>query len=138
MVIDQLTEELVAALFDAFEQAGVLAVPAGRRVAVVELLTRVMTDPHLFAAYTEWLEVERDRRGLTSRMHALDCPDIPEDRIVAEGFVNLSDDVLADLALSPEALYALEDGFYGVESEVEPGEWFFAGREGHDLETRGS
>ena len=34
-------------------------IPPGRRAAVVSLLTRVMTDPHLFIAYTERLADER-------------------------------------------------------------------------------
>src|SRR5579883_1332756 len=118
---------LLNELYDAFaaSPSGEPVIPPGRREAVVDLLTRVMTDRLLFTAYTELLESERSRRGLLTRLLSRTGPDIPEKAIIETGFVHLSDAVLADLALSPEALGALDELLYGEDAlGLEMGDWF--------------
>jgi hypothetical protein len=117
-------EPLLGELFDAFESAGRPAMPAARRPAVVALLTRVMADPQLFFAYTDRLADERRRRGIEIRLLSVKDEDIPAEQIFTEGFTAVADDILADIALSPEALQALADCLYDPEADIRLGSWF--------------
>jgi hypothetical protein len=119
---------LLDALFVAFEgsAAGRPAVPPGRRGEVVALLTRLMTDADLYDSYVATLRAERARRGAEMKLLTLESPDIPDERIIAEGFSGLGDEVLADLALSPAALEALTVALYHDPQSPAPGPWFFA------------
>ncbi len=117
---------LIASLIDAFEASGrsKAVLPDGRRAEVASLLTRVMADPDALNAYTTSLEAARRRRGPATEMKLLgmDGLDIPDARIAAEGFDGLSDDHLADIALSPETLQALKESL--DDPATEPGAWF--------------
>ena len=86
------------------------------------LLTSLMADPERLDAYVATLRIEQERRGARVLLLQRDGLDIPDARIAAEGFGGLSDDHLADIALSPEALQALEDAL--DDPETEPGPWF--------------
>ena len=98
---------LIASLLDAFEASGRIkaVLPKGHRDEVASLLTRLMADPDALDGYTAVLKAERRRRGpvVESMLIGMDGLDIPDARIAAEGFGGLSDDHLADIALSPEA-----------------------------------
>ncbi|MFO0849972.1 MAG: hypothetical protein U0871_15660 [Gemmataceae bacterium] len=87
-----------------------------------------MTDPEFCAVYTAALRAERDRRGraVKRRLLGMAGADVSEARIVAEGFVGLPDAVLADLALSPEAIEGLRTVLYDPDAPSPPGAWFFA------------
>ena len=118
---------LLASLFEAFEATGAATVPAGRSPAeIAALLTRAMRDPYFFMEYREALAVERKRRGLERRLLSAPSLDIPEQEILRDGFANLPGNVLADLALSPEALEALEHTFYGEGPNLRIGDWIDA------------
>jgi hypothetical protein len=82
-----------------------------------------MADHDALEAYCSALEAERQRRGLELELLTIDGLDIPDDRIAAEGFAGLSDDQLADIALSPEAIRAIEEHL--DDTEVEVGPWYF-------------
>jgi hypothetical protein len=117
---------LIASLMDSFETAGRIkaVLPEGGRVEVASLLTRLMADPDELGAYTTSLEAERRRRGpeVELTLIGMDGLDLPDARIAAEGFGGLSDDQLADIALSPEALRALKETL--DDPQTEPGPWF--------------
>lgn len=103
--------ELMVAMLDAFQASDNEhpQVPAGREEDVRALLTRALTDVAFGLAYSVQLECEIKRwgRAFKVRMLARNCPDIPEAAIIANGFVGLSAEILADLATSPEAIEAL-------------------------------
>ncbi|MFO0849970.1 MAG: hypothetical protein U0871_15650 [Gemmataceae bacterium] len=129
MVIDQSTQMLIWALFNAFENSPTdkPMLPAGAAGRVTAMLTRTMTDPQFGSAYVAALRAERKLRGreVTLRLLRLPCADVSETRVLAEGFAHLSDDVLADLALSAEMLEGLLNVLYDP-TTAPPGAWFFA------------
>ena len=116
---------LLDELFAAFRATGKPVLPEGRREEVVRLLTRVVTEPDVYDAYTAALRAGRERLGPEGKRELLTAsgPEVPWERIRAEGFAGLSDDVLADLATSPEALQVLDESQFGGEGEI--GKWFF-------------
>lgn len=114
---------LIASLLDAFMAAGRTraVLPPNRRDEVIAVLTRLMADPDALDAYTATLEDERRRRGRDVELRLLGMAglDIPGDQIATEGFGGLSDDHLADIALSPEAIHAIREHL----DEAECGAW---------------
>ncbi len=98
------------------------AFPEGSREEVVSLLTGLMVDRERLDAYAASLRAEQERRDVRLSMLQSDGLDIPDARIAAEGFGGLSDDHLADIALSPEAVEAIRD--YLDDPATEPGAWF--------------
>jgi hypothetical protein len=99
--------------------------PEGRREEVVALLTRLMANPDLLDAYAAELRAQRERLGPAAEQRLLGMagPDIPGEEILHHGFAGLSDEVLADLAICPEALEALDQVHF--RGEQAPGSWFF-------------
>ena len=114
---------LIASLLDAFMAAGRTraVLPPNRRDEIIAVLTRLMADPDALDAYTATLEDERRRRGRDVELRLLGMAglDIPGDQIATEGFGGLSDDHLADIALSPEAIHAIREHL----DEAECGAW---------------
>src|SRR4051812_16112036 len=91
---------LLEALFAVFVTAGRPVMPPGRRREVIDLLTRVMADADLFAAYTSALRSRRSALGWQEELRLMKAgeTDIPGDAILSDGFGGLTDEVLADLA----------------------------------------
>lgn len=118
-------EPLVEALFDVLRSTGRAALPPGRRAEVIDLLTRIVADPDQLVAHTAELNDRRTRSGPDVELRLLSAPrtDIPWERIRVAGFGDLPDDVLADLATSPEALASLEETQFRGQGEI--GMWFF-------------
>jgi len=114
---------LIASLLDAYVAAGRTraVLPPNRRDEIIAVLTRLMADPDALDAYTATLEDERRRRGRDVELRLLGMAglDIPGDQIATEGFGGLSDDHLADIALSPEAIHAIREHL----DEAECGAW---------------
>jgi hypothetical protein len=114
---------LIASLLDAFMAAGRTraVLPPNRRDEIIAVLARLMADPDALDAYTATLEDERRRRGRDVELRLLGMAglDIPGDQIATEGFGGLSDDHLADIALSPEAIHAIREHL----DEAECGAW---------------
>lgn len=122
---------LAAEMLDLFErspQAKRLQVPVGRRDDVVALLTRAMTRQEFFDQYVGGLRAEIGRRSkaYSLRLLTYGSPEIPDAQIVATGFTDLPDEVLADLATSPHALEAVKETLFEDENSGAPGPWFFA------------
>jgi len=117
---------LVTALFegvdDSIHKRAVL--PSGVRVTVVHLLTRLMANADLRSEFCFALETERARRGdrVEQRLLSHSGLDIREEEIAARGFVGLTDDELADIARSPEAILALAD--FMEDPDTELGAWY--------------
>jgi hypothetical protein len=82
-----------------------------------------MADRDRFDAYITGLNSELEHRDV--RLHLLQNGgaglDLPADAIAREGFGSLSDDQLADIALSPEAIEAIQE--YLDDPETEEGDW---------------
>ena len=116
-----LIEELIAA----FVRAGKAVLPAGRRSDVIELLTQVVVEPDVYDAYIAELRAERERLGPEGKRRLLNAsgPEVPWEQIRARGFDWLPDDVLADLATSPEALRVLDESQFDGQADI--GKWFF-------------
>jgi hypothetical protein len=112
-------------LISEFAASGKPVMPEGRRGEVIDLLTRLMVDPDLFREYLAELETRRDSLGSEAALRMLNGPrtDIPWDLIRQNGFADLADDVLADLATSPEALSALDETQFRGQADIGP--WFF-------------
>jgi hypothetical protein len=104
---------LIASLLHEFEASDrtKALLPSGRRGEVIATLTHVMADAEAFRAYVAALEGERRRRGreVERQLLGMGGLDIPDAHIAAEGFGGLSEDELADIALSPNALRALRE-----------------------------
>jgi hypothetical protein len=130
---------LIAVLLDAFEGSGtgMPTMPAGKRNDTIAFLTRMMTDQAFFTTHMQLIRTERERHGAAFKRKLLSHGgyDIPDKQIIREGFSGLSDELLADLAISPEALEALEDVFYGGELDTTPGPWFFANESSNKVES---
>jgi hypothetical protein len=120
---------LAVTMVEAYVQGGKAkpVLPEGRRDEVVSVLTFLMAAPDGLEAYVAALDAERRRRGPEVELRLLGMAglDIPDSQIAAEGFAGLDDDHLADIALSPEAICALQE--YLDEPETERGMWFFEG-----------
>lgn len=87
--------------------------PSDSKIKIIGLLTQMMVDPALAATYCQALEWEVNQRGSTVEtawLHRIGL-EIREEEIAARGFVGLTDDELADIALSPAAIQALADDF---------------------------
>lgn len=119
---------LVATLLDRFETGGRHALVGEERSAAAELLTRLMTDRTEYDRFVSDLESEIARRpqDVQARLRNYGAPDIPEMRIISEGFAGLPDEVLADLVTSPAALEAVRFSLYDDPNAGPPGAWFFA------------
>jgi hypothetical protein len=112
-----------AALVDAFiagRRKPVL--PVGRRDEYVALLTRLMASEELLSAYCEAIDAERKSRRVDRMLLELRGEEIPDKEVAANGFVNLTDDQLADFALSSSALQAIAEHLYR-DPDLQPGEW---------------
>ena len=120
---EQLATDLVMAFIDLGKVKPVL--PVGRRGEVIELLTRLMAARDFFEAYVAALEAELEHREV--RLLLLESGgaglDIPDEQIAREGFGGLTDDQLADIAISPEALHAIRDYLDDPEAVEGEGEW---------------
>jgi hypothetical protein len=118
-------ESLLDAMFSLYASTGRAGIPAGRREEVVRLLTRAVAHPALLDCYIAELRARRVRTGPETELKLLNAPrtDIPWERIREHGFADLPDDVLADLATSPEALAALEETQFRGQGQI--GRWFF-------------
>jgi hypothetical protein len=115
---------LFEALFAAAAAARKAVMPPGRRADVVDLLTLLVADPDLFDGYVEELRERRQGLGWDVERQLLQArTDVPWAQIRRSGFTDLPDDVLADLATSPEALEALMEVEFG--GEEAPGPWYF-------------
>lgn len=116
----------VAALFDGVDVADPMKaiLPPGSRSIAVNLLTRVMASVELRSVYCSALETERARRGSAVEMRLLGYSglDLREEEIAARGFSGLTDDELADIARSPEAIEALAD--FVEDPDTELGVWY--------------
>ncbi len=125
MLFDPSVFDLIRTLVSGFVAAGKPVLPPSRRAEVVELLSRLMARPDLLLAYTAALEAERERRGeaVEVRLLSMAALNIEDERIARDGFAGLSDDQLADLAISPEAVEALNE--FLTDPEVAPGKWFY-------------
>lgn len=118
----ELMETMMASLAE-----GQATLPPGRREEVVALLTLNFADPDKLSAYIRALESSRSRfpADVITRMINNLGSDVPWDQIRAEGFANLSDEVLADLATSPAALIAIDTML--LEDDEDVGDWFYNG-----------
>jgi hypothetical protein len=98
--------------------------PEGLREGVIALLAGLMADPERLDAYAEALAAELERRGLRAALLRSGGAglDLPGDRIAADGFAGLPDGLLADIALSPEAIAVLGDHLH--EPATRRGGWF--------------
>ena len=116
--------ELVTELIDAFVAGGGKkpVMPPGRRDDVIALLTRLMANEELRAAYCEALDAELEERDARRALLHLPGEEIPDAEIAANGFVNLSPDQLADFALSSAALEAIAEQLY-CNPDLQPGDW---------------
>eukprot|EP01137_Pigoraptor_chileana_P005101 Opistho-2@47733 len=123
-MIDFGTASLLTAMMDAFGRpAGEIAAAfSGRRDELVRLLTRLFRDPEFHGDYLDAVMAEVAVRGGEFQTRLWSCPgyDIPADTIVATGFVTLSVEVLVDLAISAEALGAIEELLHGDDAEARP------------------
>jgi hypothetical protein len=128
-------EPLIAALLSAFAASPGprprATLPAGRREEVVGLLTRLVADPPLFDAYVGRVRTLRRNLGAEAELRLLGGAesDVPWEQVAARGFAGLPDDVLADLATSPEALEAFDEEH--VQTGDDLGPWFFDAVERH-------
>jgi len=115
---------LVVALVEAFVAGGNVkpVLPADRRAEVVAVLTRLMGSDRLLADYCDAVTAARERKGVHRLLLMLPDEEIPDGEIAARGFIHLTDDQLADLALSANALRAIFDYLYNSPN-AEPGEW---------------
>jgi hypothetical protein len=116
-------ERFIADLIQAYaiSGGGRPVLPAGRRYDAIALLTGLLAARDRFEDYLSSLEPELEHHGI--RLRLLEAPDlaIPDERIAREGFGNLPDENLADIALSPEALQAIRE--YLDDPEHEVGTW---------------
>ena len=101
-----------------------LALTPAQRAEVRDLLTRLIADPELFNAYVLHVGALRTQAGPeVERQLLAGGSDVPWDQIAAHGFAGLSDDVLADLATSPEALEAFRDCHMADDGDM--GRWYY-------------
>ena len=103
-------------------RTGPRRLPSGRRGEVIATLTHVMADAEAFRAYVAVLEGERRRRGreVERQLLGMGGLDIPDAHIAVQGFGGLSEDELADIALSPNARRLRE---YLDDPETACGDW---------------
>lgn len=124
LLISELTRVLVAAFVAGGRKQKV--VPPVQREAVRELMPRLFADPPLLREYLRSLHAERVRQGVDELLLVLPVADLPVERIAADGFDGLADDVLADLALCPDALEALQEQLYdNPELDAVKGDWLY-------------
>jgi len=118
---------LAAAMVEAYVNSGKRnpMLPAGRREEIIALLHAVMTDPEVFDVYRAALVSEQERQGMRMLLLLYPGLDILEEQIAAEGFGGLSDEQLANIAISPEAIEAVMEHL--VDAEVKCGPWFTEG-----------
>lgn len=132
--MDVVTNEMVAllklvvcALVNAYVAGGSkhAILPSDSKIKIIGLLTQMMVDPALAATYCQALEWEVNQRGSTVEtawLHRIGL-EIREEEIAARGFVGLTDDELADIALSPAAIQALADDFIN-DPDTKLGAWY--------------
>lgn len=131
--MNELTNELAAlvkmvvvAVVNAFVAGGSkqAILPSDSKDKIIDLLTQMMVNPVLAAAYCQALEWEIRQRGSTVEMawlHRIGL-EMREEEVAARGFVGLTDDELADIALSPAAILAMADFIDDPETKL--GSWF--------------
>lgn len=107
------------------------SIPVGRKEALVGLLNRAMVEPETFDRYLATLTNELDRTEMRVPLLLRDGLDIPEDLIAWSGFSALSDEQLADFAVSPSAVSVIRD--YVLDPETDRGDWFFEALNESDL-----
>jgi len=96
----------------------------GERAEVVSLLTRLVADPDRFNNYLLALRAARKEAGPEVELRLLTSgTDVPWEQIAAGGFTGQSDEVLADLATSPEALEAFLECHMTDDGEMGP--WYY-------------
>ncbi len=119
--------ELIVAVVAAFVAIGrtKAVLPEGRRNDVVDLLMFLMFDRDARSTYCEYLRAEQETQGVRAVLIRRAGLDIPADVIASEGFARVSDDHLADIALSPEAVEAIEDHLDNEETDC--GDWRIQG-----------
>ena len=79
-------------------------IPPGRRSDVERLLTRCVVNPEFRAEYVKSLTALWLRHRIDETLVDPVGKDIPEAEIVENGFKNLSDEILADIAFDPVAV----------------------------------
>lgn len=120
-MLDRSVNDLVLSLVAASVTAGRKAMPPGRREEVVALLTDLMAAGDRLGAYVGMLDEELTRRGFWLEMLEAPDLDIPFEQIAREGFGNLPDENLADIALSPGGLEEIREHLDDPANEV--GKW---------------
>jgi len=121
-----LVKMVALAVVNAFVAGGLkqAILPSDIKDTIVSLLTQMMVNPDLAAAYCKALESEVHRSGSTVEaawLHRVGL-NMREEEIANHGFEGLTDDELADIALAPSAVMALADFIEDPETEL--GSWF--------------
>jgi hypothetical protein len=90
------------------------------------LLTRLVVNDDLREVYCRAVTAERQRLGVHMAMiEAGDSGDIPDVEIARHGFGGLTDDQLADYAVSPAAIEAIAEALNGNDDLLgHLGHWF--------------
>ena len=119
-----LADRVVAAYRAAAPRRPVL--PAGARGEVVRVLTRALLEDETHDAYAAAVTAARRRAGVHRELLAAGGPDQPAELVARDGLAALGDDLLADLALSPQALADLRARLYDdPDLDAARGRWFF-------------
>lgn len=121
-----LVNMVVLAIMNAYVAGGSkkAILPLELKDTMIGLLTQMMANFELRSMYCLALETERAERGsgFEKRLLGYAGLDIREDEIAARGFVGLTDDELADFAISPEAIRAVAD--FVEMSDTDFGAWY--------------
>ena len=121
-MLDQSAIDLMLSLVAMFVATGKVAMPPGRREDAVALLADLMAAGDRFREYVELLTAELKRRGVWLKLLEGPAREIPGEQIAREGFANVPDESLADIALSPQALGAIREHLDDPESD-DVGDW---------------
>ena len=128
LLIDHLAKALISAFVTSGRRRKIF--PESIRSQLLELLPRLLGDPTLLREYTQAVREERRRQSVDEILLILPGEEIPIQQIAAEGFQNLDDAVLADLAFCPEYLETLQEELYdNPELDAVKGDWLFVAQE---------
>ena len=125
--MDQSMIELMLALISMYVTTGKVVLPPGRREEYVALLTDLMAASDICDAYLDALKSELERLEIRFNVQENMDLDIPGEQIAREGFVNVPDENLADIALSPEAIEAVREYLFSEMLDLDKesvGTWF--------------
>lgn len=120
-------ERLARELVEAFvaSSSGNPVLPAGGREEAIALLVDLLADRDRFDAYVAALRTEQRRRGVSDLVLNRHGVDLDDDQLAAGAFKDFSDDQLADIAISPDALRGIRDFLDDPDSHA--GSWYFDG-----------